>query len=58
MPSVACTWPSMVITPAHPKALIVGGGIAGLAAAIVAGAQIAGGLMVSRLRRLFSRRFV
>jgi MFS family permease len=31
-------------------------GIAGLAAAIVAGAQIVGGLMVSRLRRLFSRR--
>lgn len=31
-------------------------GIAGLAAAIVAAAQIVGGLMVSRLRRLFSRR--
>jgi MFS family permease len=31
-------------------------GVAGLAAAIVAGAQIVGGLMVSRVRRLFSRR--
>jgi MFS family permease len=31
-------------------------GIAGLAAAIVAGAQIVGGLIVSRVRRLFSRR--
>jgi MFS family permease len=31
-------------------------GIAGLAAAIVAGAQIAGGLLVSRVRRLFKRR--
>jgi MFS family permease len=31
-------------------------GIAGLAAAIVAGAQIFGGLIVSRVRRLFSRR--
>jgi MFS family permease len=30
--------------------------IAGLAAAIVAGAQIVGGLLVSRVRRLFSRR--
>ena len=31
-------------------------GIAGLAAAIVAGVQIVGGLMVSRVRRLFRRR--
>src|SRR6185312_3342035 len=31
-------------------------GIAGLAAAIVAGAQIVGGLTVPRVRRLFSRR--
>ncbi|HEY7737027.1 MAG TPA: MFS transporter [Candidatus Limnocylindrales bacterium] len=31
-------------------------GIAGLAAALIAGAQIAGGLMVSRVRRLFKRR--
>ena len=31
-------------------------GIAGLAAAIVAGAQIVGGLIVSRVRRLFGRR--
>ena len=31
-------------------------GIAGLAAAIVAGAQIAGGLIVTRVRRLFRRR--
>jgi MFS family permease len=31
-------------------------GIAGLAAAIVAGAQIAGGLLVTRVRRLFRRR--
>ena len=31
-------------------------GIAGLAAALFAGAQIAGGLMVSRVRRLFKRR--
>jgi MFS family permease len=31
-------------------------GIAGLAAAIVAGAQIVGGLIVSRVRRFFSRR--
>lgn len=31
-------------------------GIAGLAAALVAGAQIVGGLAVSRVRRLFSRR--
>lgn len=31
-------------------------GIAGLAATIVAGAQIVGGLIVSRVRRLFSRR--
>ena len=31
-------------------------GIAGLAAALIAGAQIAGGLLVSRVRRLFSRR--
>jgi MFS family permease len=31
-------------------------GIAGLAAAIVAGAQIVGGLIVSRVRRLFRRR--
>jgi len=31
-------------------------GIAGLAAAIVAGAQIVGGLLVSRVRRLFKRR--
>jgi MFS family permease len=31
-------------------------GVAGLAAAIVAGAQILGGLLVSRIRRLFSRR--
>jgi MFS family permease len=31
-------------------------GIAGLAAAIVAGAQMVGGLLVSRVRRLFSRR--
>jgi len=31
-------------------------GIAGLAAAIVAGAQIAGGLVVGRVRRLFKRR--
>ncbi len=31
-------------------------GIAGLAAALVAGAQIVGGLIVSRVRRLFSRR--
>jgi predicted MFS family arabinose efflux permease len=31
-------------------------GIAGLAAALVAGAQIAGGLLVSRVRRLFRRR--
>jgi MFS family permease len=31
-------------------------GIAGLAAAIIAGAQMAGGLLVSRVRRLFSRR--
>ena len=31
-------------------------GIAGLAAAIVAGAQIAGGLLVPRIRRLFGRR--
>jgi MFS family permease len=31
-------------------------GIAGLAAAIVAGAQIVGGLLVSRVRRLFRRR--
>ena len=31
-------------------------GVAGLAAALVAGAQIVGGLIVSRVRRLFSRR--
>ena len=31
-------------------------GVAGLAAAIVAGAQILGGLLVSRIRRLFGRR--
>ena len=31
-------------------------GIAGLAAALFAGAQIVGGLIVSRIRRLFSRR--
>jgi MFS family permease len=31
-------------------------GVAGLAAAIVAGAQIVGGLLVSRIRRLFGRR--
>ena len=31
-------------------------GIAGLAAAIVAGAQIAGGLLVPRVRRFFRRR--
>ena len=31
-------------------------GIAGLAAALIAGAQIVGGLLVSRIRRLFSRR--
>ncbi len=31
-------------------------GVAGLAAAIVAGAQILGGLLVSRIRRLFNRR--
>ncbi len=31
-------------------------GVAGLAAAIVAGAQIVGGLLVPRIRRLFSRR--
>jgi len=31
-------------------------GIAGLAAALIAGAQIIGGLLVSRVRRLFSRR--
>jgi MFS family permease len=31
-------------------------GVAGLAAAIVAGVQIAGGLIVSRVRRLFGRR--
>ncbi|HEY6056401.1 MAG TPA: MFS transporter [Candidatus Limnocylindrales bacterium] len=31
-------------------------GVAGLAAAMVAGAQILGGLLVSRVRRLFSRR--
>lgn len=31
-------------------------GIAGLAAALIAGAQIAGGLLVSRVRRLFKRR--
>jgi MFS family permease len=31
-------------------------GVAGLAAAIVAGAQIAGGLLVKRIRRLFRRR--
>jgi MFS family permease len=31
-------------------------GIAGLAAALIAGAQIFGGLLVSRVRRLFSRR--
>ena len=31
-------------------------GIAGLAAAIVAGVQIVGGLIVSRVRRLFGRR--
>ena len=31
-------------------------GIAGLAAAIIAGAQILGGLLVSRVRRFFSRR--
>jgi MFS family permease len=31
-------------------------GVAGLAAAIVAGAQIVGGLIVSRVRRLFTRR--
>jgi uncharacterized membrane protein YoaK (UPF0700 family) len=31
-------------------------GIAGLAAAIVAGAQIAGGLLVPHLRRVFARR--
>ena len=31
-------------------------GIAGLAAAVVAGAQIVGGLLVSRVRRLFKRR--
>ena len=31
-------------------------GIAGLAAALIAGAQIFGGLLVSRFRRLFSRR--
>jgi MFS family permease len=31
-------------------------GVAGLAAAIVAGAQIAGGLIVTRVRRLFRRR--
>ena len=31
-------------------------GIAGLAAAVIAGAQIVGGLLVKRIRRLFSRR--
>jgi MFS family permease len=31
-------------------------GIAGLAAAVIAGAQIAGGLMVKQIRKLFSRR--
>jgi MFS family permease len=31
-------------------------GIAGLAAALIAGAQIVGGLLVSRVRRMFSRR--
>ena len=31
-------------------------GIAGIAAALIAGAQIVGGLLVSRVRRLFSRR--
>ena len=31
-------------------------GIAGLAAALIAGAQIVGGLLVSRVRRLFTRR--
>ena len=31
-------------------------GIAGLAAAIVAGAQVVGGLLVPRIRRLFRRR--
>jgi MFS family permease len=31
-------------------------GVAGLAAAVVAGAQIAGGLLVKQIRRLFSRR--
>jgi MFS family permease len=31
-------------------------GIAGLAAAVIAGAQIAGGLLVKRIRKLFSRR--
>jgi len=31
-------------------------GIAGLAAAVIAGAQIIGGLLVKRIRRLFSRR--
>ena len=31
-------------------------GVAGLAAALIAGAQIVGGLLVSRVRRLFSRR--
>lgn len=31
-------------------------GVAGLAAAVVAGAQVAGGLLVSQIRKLFSRR--
>ena len=48
-------------TPSQPYLLELYGdktayGIAGLAAAIVAGAQIVGGLLVSRIRRLFSRR--
>jgi predicted MFS family arabinose efflux permease len=36
----------------NPKAY----GVAGLAAAVVAGAQIAGGLLVKQIRRLFARR--
>ena len=48
-------------TPSQPYLLQLYGdptayGIAGLAAALVAGAQIVGGLVVSRVRRLFRRR--
>ena len=48
-------------TPSQPYLLQLYGdptayGIAGLAAAIVAGAQIVGGLLVARVRRLFRRR--